>query len=105
VVYLVVYELRTDSREKAIAIRDALRLMDAVPVVGDSAWLLNFPKSAPELYLELAPHFDLPASATLFVAEVTTNSIGSYFVPDRTNPASRAAGSAIAAVVGRARRD
>jgi len=104
VVYLVVYELRGDSRERATAIRDALRLMDAVPVVGESAWLLDFPRSAPELYLDLAKHLDLPAFATLFVAEATTNSIGSYFTPGHTDPVSRGSASAIAALVGRARR-
>jgi hypothetical protein len=99
VVYLIVYRLQDGNPAKFQNFSAKLASLNAQHVIRPYAWLAEYPKSAPELYRELVEELDPPHTDKLFVAEITANSIGSYFIA-RDDDAAKVAG-----VVGRARRD
>ena len=104
-VYLIVFDVRGNAQPRWGEFPQMLRKLGARRVHEPYVWLLHSEKSAPELYLELEKGLDLPHMDLLFIAEITANSIGSYFVAGRHAPDSGVAADAIATLIGKARRD
>jgi hypothetical protein len=98
VVYLIVIKVQGNSQYKWDPIREKLDGMGATPAVTPSVWIAASEQSAPELYLELSQGLELPYSDNLLICEITTNSIGTYFVEGGDKA------RAIAALIGSARR-
>jgi len=99
VIYLVVYRLQDGNPGKFQNFSAKLGSLNAQQVIKPYAWLVEYPKSAQELYLELAQGIIDQYADKLFVAEITANSIGSYFIASDSDITN------IAGIVGRARRD
>ena len=101
-VYVVTYRMPDGQQGRWNVFNTALRELKAQRIIDPYAWLIESEKSAQELYLELAQHMELPHTDTLFIAEITTNSVGSYIGALSTSPDLA---NAIAKLIGKARRD
>ena len=102
-VYLIAFFMKNDLQEQLDRVERTLTSLGGEKVLTD-AWLVESDKSAQELYMTVAKVLDLPHYATLFVAEITLNSIGSHIVAARNDDAAATRAERIGALIGRARR-
>jgi hypothetical protein len=105
VVYLNVVDVEdAPPSQRWDALSKVVTQMGAQRVASRDAWLLESDKSATELYLELGRGLALPHPDRLFVAEITTNAVGSYLLPRRVEYSIEADANVLAALIGKARR-
>jgi len=89
-VYLVSFIQKMDGWMAYDRFKKALSDMDGIDLMPNQV-LVTSPKSATELYLQLREHLRIGERDRLFIAEITTNSIGSYLTEADTPVAAKIA--------------